>query len=61
MYSYIHMSHNGEATHNRDAAKCRKNFDAITEDSRKPTTKREVAKEDLPAGIRSRTIYGKKL
>ena len=52
------MSHNGEATHNRDAAKCRKNFDAITEDSRKPTVKREVAKGDLPAGIRSRTIYG---
>ena len=54
------MSHNGEATNNRDAAKCRKNFDAITEDTRKPSVKREVAKEDLPAGIRSRTIYGKK-
>ena len=57
----ISMSHNGEATNNRDAAKCRKNFDAITEDTRKPSVKREVAKEDLPAGVRSRTIYGKKL
>ena len=58
------MSHNGEATHNRDAAKCRKNFDAITEDSRNRAeyTGREVAKKDLPPGMRSRTIYngGKK-
>jgi len=54
------MSHNGEATHNRDTAKCRKNFDAITEDTRKPTVKRDVPKHELPAGIRSRTIYGKK-
>ena len=52
---------NGEGTNNRDDAKYGKNHDAITEDSRKPTTKREVAKEDLPAGIRSRVIYGKKL
>jgi len=54
------MSHNGEATHNRDAAKCRKNFDNITLDTRKPTIKRDVPKDELPAGIRSRTIYGKK-
>jgi len=51
---------NGEATHNRDAVKCRKNFDAITEDTRKPTVKREVPKSELPPGIRTRIIYGEK-
>jgi hypothetical protein len=44
---------------NRDAAKCRKNFDLITKDTRKPTDKQEVPKEELPTGIRTRIIYGK--
>jgi hypothetical protein len=47
-------------TLNRDAAKCRKNFDNITLDTRKPTVKREVPKSELPAGIRTRIIYGEK-
>ena len=44
-------------TLNRDAAKYRSNLSSIKKDTRKPTDKREVPKEELPAGIRSRTIY----
>ncbi len=51
---------NGEGTNNRDDAKYGKNHDNITEDTRKPTVKREVPKSELPAGLRSRTIYGEK-
>ena len=51
---------NGEGTNNRDDAKYGKNHDAITEDSRKPTVKREVPKSELPPGIRTRIIYGEK-
>jgi len=45
-------------TLNRDAAKYRKRFDGIKQDTRKASDKREVPKDQLPAGIRSRTIYG---
>jgi len=44
----------------RDHEKFRSNMDAVTEDTRKPTNKVEVPKSELPAGLRSRTIYGKK-
>ena len=46
---------------NRDADKCRKNFDLITEDTRKPTDKHEVAKDELPTGVKCRIIYGKQV
>jgi hypothetical protein len=42
----------------RDHSKFRDNMEDVTEDTRKPTVKREVAKEDLPVGIRSRIYYG---
>lgn len=45
-------------TLNRDAAKYRKRFDSIKQDTRKASDKRDVPKDQLPAGIRSRTIYG---
>jgi len=45
-------------TLNRDAAKYRSNLSSIKQDTRKASDKREVPKDQLPAGIRSRTIYG---
>ena len=45
-------------TLNRDAAKYRKRFDSIKKDTRKESNAREVPKDQLPAGVRSRTIYG---
>jgi hypothetical protein len=42
----------------RDHSKFRDNMENVTKDTRKPTVKREVAKEDLPTGIRSRIYYG---
>ena len=51
---------NGEGADNRDDKKYRENHDDITLDTRKPTVKRDVPKDELPAGIRSRTIYGVK-
>lgn len=47
-------------TLNRDAAKYRRNFDDIKKDTRKASDKYDVDKSDLPAGVRSRTIYGGK-
>lgn len=59
---FMTQSHNGEATHGRDAEKYRENHDGITftKDSRPEYTGKEVAKEDLPAGMRCRIVYGKK-
>jgi hypothetical protein len=57
------QSHNGEATHNRDAEKYRKHHDeAFTKELHKDTTantatKRQVSDADRPAGVKSRTIY----
>ena len=45
-------------TLNRDAAKYRKRFDDIKQDTRKASDKRDVPKNELPVGVRSRTIYG---
>ena len=45
-------------TLNRDAAKYRSNLSSIKKDTRKASDKREVPKDQLPVGIRSRTIYG---
>jgi hypothetical protein len=45
-------------TLNRDAAKYRSNLSAIKKDTRKESNAREVPKDQLPAGVRSRTIYG---
>lgn len=59
-------SHNGEATHNRDEKRFRENFDqALSHELHKDTIantsiKRQVTGDDLPAGMKSRTIYGKK-
>ena len=56
------MSTKGSETRtlNRDAAKYRSNFDDIKKDTRKASNKYDVSKDELPAGIRSRTIYGGK-
>ena len=45
-------------TLNRDAAKYRSNFDDIKKDTRKASNKYDVSKDELPVGVRSRTIYG---
>jgi hypothetical protein len=45
-------------TLNRDAGKYRKRFDDIKQDTRKASDKRDVPKNELPVGVRSRTIYG---
>ena len=56
------MSTKGSETRtlNRDAAKYRSNFDDIKKDTRKASNKRDVPKDELPVGVRSRTIYGGK-
>ena len=57
------QSHNGEATHNRDAEKYRSGHDeAFTKELHKDTEantviKRQVSAKDLPVGMRSRTVY----
>ena len=56
----ISMSTKGSQprTLNRDADKYRKRFDDIKQDTRKASDKRDVPKNELPVGVRSRTIYG---
>ena len=44
----------------RNHEKFRSNMEAITKDTRKPTTKTEIPKDQLPSGIRCRIIYNKK-
>lgn len=57
------QSHNGEATHNRDADKYRSGHDeALGTKLHKDTTantatKRQVSEADRPTGVKSRTIY----
>lgn len=59
-------SHNGEGLFNRDEKKFRENFDAALSSGLHKDTiantdiKRQVTGKDLPAGMKSRTIYGKK-
>ncbi len=60
------QSHNGEATHNRDADKYRIGHDEalgtkLHKDTEANTSrKRQVSVKDLPVGMRSKTIYGLK-
>jgi len=53
---------NGEGTKGRNPDKYRENHEGITftKDTRPEYTGREVPKSELPAGMRSRIIYGKK-
>jgi hypothetical protein len=56
------QSHNGEATNGRDAEKYRENHEDIDfRDGNRPEyTGREVAKKDLPDGLKCRIVYGGK-
>jgi hypothetical protein len=54
---------NGEGTIGHDDTKYRENFDEavkLKNGQRPEYTGREVPKDQLPAGMRSRIIYGKK-
>jgi hypothetical protein len=44
----------------RDHAKFRDNMDEIDMTDKKPLPKHEVPKEELPTGVRTRIIYGRK-
>ena len=58
------MSTNGSEIRQlgRDHDKFRDNMDDVTEDTRESSTYtgREVAKKDLPDGLKCRIIYGKR-
>lgn len=54
------QSHNGEATHNRDAGKYRDNHDEVNfDEAKRPEyTGRPVPKSELKPGVRCTIKYG---
>ena len=44
----------------RDHGKFRDNMDEIDMTDKKPLVKHEVPKEELPTGVRTRIVYGRK-
>jgi hypothetical protein len=44
----------------RDHAKFRDNMDEIDMTDKKPLPKHEIPKEQLPTGVRTRIVYGRK-